>query len=241
MWPPDPDRGARGDWLCLAQVARGPHCSLLSERRNEILAQRTAHWTLNFDFWLSRCCLTNAYICNWGGQFAPPPPVRNPHCLATAADRDTPFHEFFLSSLTHLLIPSLRKSDHRSRGHVTFCTRKSAQNLPKIRILHYVCNTWKLLIFLKCTNTVFILSLGPFAQFLISWNWWRSNYTKKIIKTMKYIRNKNNKIHKEIYKTIKYKGINLEFTDLTMPTCLQCFYKTFCQKLAFIYLICWKY
>ena len=62
MWPPDPDRGARGDWLCLAQVARGPHCSLLSERRNEILAQRTAHWTLNFDFWLSRCCLTNAYI-----------------------------------------------------------------------------------------------------------------------------------------------------------------------------------
>ena len=34
----------------------------------------------------------------------------------------------------------------------------------------YVCvqNTWKLLIFLKCTITVFILSLGPFAQFLIS-------------------------------------------------------------------------
>ena len=30
---PDPDRGARGDWLCLAQVARGPHCSSLSERR----------------------------------------------------------------------------------------------------------------------------------------------------------------------------------------------------------------
>ena len=57
---------------------------------------------------------------------------------------------------------------------------------------------------------------------------------------MKYIRNKNNKIHKK-KKTIKYKGIYLEFTDLTMPTCLQCFYKTFCQKLAFIYLICWKY
>ena len=34
----------------------------------------------------------------------------------------------------------------------------------------YVCvqNTWKLLIFLKCTKTVFILSLGPFAQFSIS-------------------------------------------------------------------------
>ena len=45
----------------------------------------------------------------------------------------------------------------------------------------YVCvqNTWKLLIFLKCTKTVFILSLGPFAQFLISWNQSRSNYNKK--------------------------------------------------------------
>ena len=36
---------------------------------------------------------------------------------------------------------------------------------------------------------------------------------------MKYIRNKNNKIHKKLYKTIKYKGINLEFADLTMQTC----------------------
>ena len=41
--------------------------------------------------------------------------------------------------------------------------------------------------------------------------------------------------------SLKYKGINLEFTNLIMPTCLQCFYKTFCQKLAFRYLICWKY
>ena len=62
----------------------------------------------------------------------------DPPCTksATAADCDAPFHEFFLSSLTHLLIPSLQKSDHRSWGHVTFCTRTSAQNLPKICILH---------------------------------------------------------------------------------------------------------
>ena len=70
-----------------------------------------------------------------GGQFDPPlHEIRD--CVATAADRDTPFHDFFLSSLTHLLIPSLRKLDHQSRGHATFCTRPSAQNLPKIRILH---------------------------------------------------------------------------------------------------------
>ena len=61
-----------------------------------------------------------------GGQFDPPPPAQNPWL-----PRDTPFHEFFLSSLTHLFTPSLRKSDHRSRGHVTFCTRTSAQNCPK--------------------------------------------------------------------------------------------------------------
>ena len=71
-----------------------------------------------------------------GGQVDPPPLYEIRDCLATAADRDAPFHDFFLSSLTHLLIPSLRKSDHRSRGHVTFCTRTSARNLPKICILH---------------------------------------------------------------------------------------------------------
>ena len=41
-----------------------------------------------------------------GGQFDPPPP-RTIHVWGTAADRDTPFYDFFLSSLTHLLIPSL--------------------------------------------------------------------------------------------------------------------------------------
>ena len=40
---------------------------------------------------------------------------------------------------------------------------------------------------------------------------------------------------------MKYKGIDLEFTELTMLLCLQCFKETFCRKLAFIYLIYWKY
>ena len=53
---------------------------------------------------------------------------------------------------------------------------------------------------------------------------------------MKYIRNKNNKYITNLQNK-KYKEIKLEFTDLTMPTCLQCFYKTFCQKLAFIYIL----
>ena len=78
----------------------------------------------------------NPILTGGGGSIWPPPLHEIRDCLATAADRDTPFHDFFLSSLAHLLIPSLRKSDLRSRGHVTFCTRTSAQNLPKICILH---------------------------------------------------------------------------------------------------------
>ena len=50
-----------------------------------------------------------------------------------------------------------------------------------------VQSTWKLLIFLKCSNSVFILSFWPFAQIAKG---------KKIIKTMKYIRNKKDAIHK---------------------------------------------
>ena len=70
----------------------------------------------------------NPILIGGGGGSIWPPLYEIRDCLVTAADRDTPFHDFFLSSLTHLLIPRLRKSDHRSRGHVTICTRTSAQN-----------------------------------------------------------------------------------------------------------------
>ena len=65
--------------------------------------------------------------------------IRN--CLATATDRNMPFHKFFLLSLMHLLIPSWRKSDHRSRGHVTFCTRTSAQICPKSAFCNFTCRS----------------------------------------------------------------------------------------------------
>ena len=62
------------------------------------------------------------------------------------------------------VIPSVARSCDVLYSHVG---TKFAQNL---HFAIYVCvqNTWKLLIFLKCTKTVFMLSLGPFAQFLIS-------------------------------------------------------------------------
>ena len=61
--------------------------------------------------------------------------------------------------------PSVARSRDVLYSHVG---TKFAQNLH----FAYVCvqNIWKLLIFLKCTKTVFILSFWPFAQFLISWN-----------------------------------------------------------------------
>ena len=54
--------------------------------------------------------------------------------------------------------PSVARSRDVLYSHVG---TKFAQNSH----FAYVCvqNTWKLLVLLKCTNTVFILSLGPFA------------------------------------------------------------------------------
>ena len=83
----------------------------------------------------------NPILTGGGGGGSIWPPCTKSDCLATAADRDAPFHDFLLSSLMHLLIPSLQKSDLRLRGHMTFCTRTSAQNLPKICILHMVYKT----------------------------------------------------------------------------------------------------
>ena len=91
----------------------------------------------------------NPYLNSGGGVNLTPPLHEIRDCVATAADRDTPFYDFFLSSLTHLLIPSLRKSGPsvaRSRNFLySHVGSKFAQN-PHFA---YVCvqNTWKLLIF----------------------------------------------------------------------------------------------
>ena len=99
-----------------------------------------------------------------GGQFDPPPPLHKIRdCLATRL-----FMSFFFQVLR---IFSHQVCENRTIGRevtwrfVLARRHKIAQNL-------HVCvqNTWKWLIFLKCAKTVFLLSLGPFSQFLISWN-----------------------------------------------------------------------
>ena len=57
---------------------------------------------------------------------------------------------------------------------------------------------------------------------------------------MKYTRNKNNKIHKKFTNNKKQRNKFriYKFDHANMFTMLL---QTFCQKLAFRYLICWKY
>ena len=113
------------------------------------------------EFWV------NPILTGGGG-----PPVRNPRL---PRDRRRSRHVFswvfsfksYASFDTKFakIGPSVARSHDVLYSHVG---PKFAQNLH----FAYVCvqNTWKLLIFLKCNKTVFILSFWPFAQFLISWN-----------------------------------------------------------------------
>ena len=107
-----------------------------------------------------------------GGVNLTPPPVRNQRL---PRDRRRSQHAFswvfsfksYASFDTKFakIGPSVARSHDVLFSHVG---TKFAQNLH----FAYVCvqNTWKLLIFFKCTKTVFILSFWPFAQFVISWN-----------------------------------------------------------------------
>ena len=83
-------------------------------------------------------------------------------------------------------------------------TRTSAQNLPKIRMhFAYVCvqNTWKLLIFLNALKQCLFCLFGHLHNLLyLEINQDQITTKKKIMKTMKYIRNKHNKIHKKFTK-----------------------------------------
>ena len=107
-----------------------------------------------------------------GGGSIWPPPARNPWLRRDRrCSRRVFLWLFSLKSYASFntkfakIGPSVARSRDFLYSHVG---SKFAQNL----YFAYVCvqNTWKLLIFLKCSKTVFILSFWPFAQFLISSN-----------------------------------------------------------------------
>ena len=83
-------------------------------------------------------------------------------CRPTAADRLIIFGDFFRLTIVHLLKQILRKSDHRSRGHVTFRKCMSAQNLAKTCFSHtFVC---KAAYFINCSKTQLFQSSRPFTR-----------------------------------------------------------------------------
>ena len=175
---------------------------------------------------------------NWGGgggRLTPPAKsatASRPPQIATRLVMN-----FFLSSAVRMmLIPRLRiigPSVARSRKSFVLARRLSrnlAQNhafcinvLAK-RIL------WKLQYSIKCTKTVFNLSLGPFVNFHILKLIKQITKYKKIMKNNEIQGNKNNKIH--LYKT-KTIHSNKLGPDLTM---LNIFYnaskKLVCQQIG---------
>ena len=113
----------------------------------------------------------NPILTGGGGQFDPPP-AQNPRlCRDRRCSRHAFSWLFSFKSYASFdtkfakIGPSVARSRNFLYSHVG---SKLAQN-PYFAYV-YVQNTWKLLIFLKCSKSVFILSFWPFAQFLISWN-----------------------------------------------------------------------
>ena len=109
---------------------------------------------------------------NWGGGQFDPPCTKS----VTAAQPPQIATRLIMSFFFQVLrIFWYQVCENRTIGRevtwrlVLACRHKIR---PKSAFCIYVCvqNTWKLLIFLKCSKTVFILSFWPFAQFLISWN-----------------------------------------------------------------------
>ena len=121
---------------------------------------------------IHEACRNHTILTGGGGGQFDPPPARNPRLCR---DRRWSRHAFsWLFSFKSCasfdtkfakIGPSVARSRDFLYSHVG---SKIAQN-PHFA---YVCvqNTWKLLIFLKCSKTMFILSFWPFAQFCISWN-----------------------------------------------------------------------
>ena len=118
---------------------------------------------------LLRKQVLNRILTGGGGGSIWPPPVRNPR-LPRVRRRSRHAFSWVFSFKSYAsfdtkfakIRPSVARSHDVLYSHVG---SKFAQNLH----FAYVCvqNTWKLLIFLKCSKTVLILSFWPFAQFLI--------------------------------------------------------------------------
>ena len=145
----------------------------------------------------------NPILTGGGGGVNLTPPARNPRlCRDCRWSRHAFSWLFSFKSYASFdtkfakIGPSVARSHNFLYSHVG---SKFAKN-PHFAYV-YVQNTWKLLIFLKCSKSVFIVFLAICTiSYILKLIKIKLQKKKKIIKTMKYIRNKNNKIHKKFTK-----------------------------------------
>ena len=71
--------------------------------------------------------------CTGGGPGGPPLDIFG-DCAATAWNFELSFHDFFPSSLTHILIPFSSKSDIPVRRYITISMRMSSKKKKKLQI-----------------------------------------------------------------------------------------------------------
>ena len=133
-----------------------------------------------------------------GGGLRGPPLDKCCRACKTAARGAAPLHDFFLWSLTDILTPSLRKSDFPFWSYVTFYDQRSTRKL--IFFSFCVQNEWQSAFFiLACKSLIFssfCFIFHPFSLILIK----LKIPNDKNHKTIKYIKIKNNKIHKKFIK-----------------------------------------
>jgi len=135
----------------IVQFCSNVYCNIMSSWYSpfpESMWMSGFHWTLT--------------LSPLGGGQIDPPLYKIFRCRATAADRVTIFGDFFHWSIAHLLEQILRKSDHRSRGHVEFHKRMSTPKFTKTCIFHtFVCKT---AYFINCSKTQLFQSSWPFTR-----------------------------------------------------------------------------
>ena len=167
--------------LLWIEVPNSDSCQIWFPYEKKKSIKRFTEW-IHSPFFLFRCvalcgrsghrCLNPILTGGGGGQFDPPctksTTASRPPQIATRL-----FMTFFFQVLRIFWYQVCENWTIGREVTWRFVLSRRHKICPKSAfciMFECVQNTWKLLIILKCSKTVFILSFWPFAQFLISWN-----------------------------------------------------------------------